>query len=199
MRTGRPGSKPFATMLLAAAVPLGGCVWGGPPLYDAGRSETPLPPGRYGGTLAGGDTAGGNARVTVAGRVTSLAMDRKPFTLLGDATIEVLLIPFTVDNRRVWIVQSPLAASDEMVRAYGLLERTATGWAMEPLIECAGTEARVRAAGGTIVTVEGIAFPGDGERREPGCVFRTPAALEAGLRDVIATRPLRGTLRRIGD
>lgn len=188
-----------SVLLLAAALSLGGCVWGGPPLYDTRRSETPLPPGRYDGTLAGVETAGGRGRITVAGRVTSLAVDRKPPTLLGDERIDVLLIPFEAGKRRLWIVQSPLHASDEMVRAYGLLERTASGWAMEPLIECVGTEDRVRAAGGTIATVAGLAFPGDGVRREPACVFRTTAALEAAVRDVVGTRPLRGTLTRLGD
>ena len=172
-----------AGLLLPIVALLSGCVWGGPALYGAEQAETPVPAGRYRVTVDNDPTDG---VVIAEGHVTVLRVD-------GEAPTSVLLIPLADPTRKLWIIQAAVGPDGDRF-AYGLLERTASGWAAAPYIVCAETEALVRAAGGTIERAPPPRSAGDAAAGTPTCLFRTRASLETALRQWVATHRLEATL-----
>lgn len=173
--------------LLLVPLLLGGCIWVGPPLYDASRAETPLAPGRYRLTVDGDPN---ETRVTVTGTTTFVTDAGRP--------MGVLLIPLAMKGRQVWIIQAGPGGTGDDENAYGVLERTTGGWVFEPLIECGATKDIVRAAGGVIKPSKQPGPNGSTVEGPSACVFHNAASLETAMRAALARGVPRQTLTRLG-
>ena len=174
---------------LLALFSLSGCFWEGPAFYrpDPGQSG-PLSPGLY-----KVDSADKSAppRLEVRRADDGALLIAAPEDFQGGKPSRVVLMPLTSPGRHLWIVQTQIGDTADPV-AYGLLESDGAALILDPALACQGSEALVRAAGGTI----------EGEGGSPSCLFADRAALERALIAYAAVhtdfeKPAR--LTRIGD
>jgi len=153
---------------LLAALLLSGCFWAGPAFYrpDPGQSG-PLPPGLY--KLDAADKSA-PPRLQVRRADDGALLVAAPEDFQGGKPSRVVLAPLAAPNRHLWIVQTQIGDTADPV-AYGLLESDGAALILDPALDCQGSEALVRAAGGTV----------EGEGGSPSCLFADRAALERAL------------------
>lgn len=107
----------------------------------------------------------------------------------------VTFAPLAIAGRRIWIMQVPFDISAQLKPAvYELVEQRADGAIVMAELNCAGSEAATRRAGGKVESQP------DFNNGRPSCVFPTRTALEAAVTTYVRTRnPLTGeTVRRLG-
>ena len=210
---------PLRFLAAAAAVMLlSGCWWIGPPFYKGGPADAgPVRPGVYRIDEPGDGKPGVRARVTWPPDGTLRFTAFKPGK--GDEPASLVMVRLAVPGRDLWIVQQQ-AEKDQTDVSYGLAELHGDELWISGVIDCQGTMAIVRAAGGEVDEGEvasniedadpSLAMnemepePGDGEGRMggPECRFKDRASLERALRAYIATNPpflQRIRFKRIGD
>ena len=103
--------------------------------------------------------------------------------------------PLAIQGRKLWIAQVPVGTPVEF-SLYELTEVRPNGDILMSKLDCVGTEAIVRAAGGTVEADAG------GDRAGSGCLFPNRASLEtAAIAYAKAHDPLPsdGPVRRLGD
>ena len=174
---------------LLAALLLSGCFWEGPAFYrpDPGQSG-PLLPGLY--KLDSADKEAPQ-RLLVRRADDGALLIAAPEDFQGGKPSRVVLMPLTVPGRHLWIVQTQIGDTADPV-AYGLLESDGAALILDPALDCQGSEALVRKAGGTV----------EEEGGSPSCLFADRAALERALIAYAAIHPdfeKPARLTRIGD
>jgi predicted small lipoprotein YifL len=182
-------------MVAAAVLLLSGCWWEGPVFYPPDSLATqPFTPGLY--ESRSSDPADTPERM----RMARLANGSWGEEADAKGTLFFARLPGTA--RDLWILE--LIATDSDDAGYGLIEHKGDRWTVDAPITCRGTEAMVRAAGGT---VENDDPPGAGPSParpsgSPTCRFDTRAALERALLAYAAAHPRlegKATITRIGD
>ena len=174
---------------LLVALFLSGCFWGGPAFYrpDPGQSG-PLSPGLY--KLDSADKSAPQ-RLEVRRADDGALLIAAPEDFQGGKPSRVVLTPLAAPGRHLWIVQTQIGDTADPV-AYGLLESDGAALILDPALDCQGSEALVRKAGGTV----------EGEGGSPSCLFAYRVALERALIAYVAIHPFfekPARLTRIGD
>lgn len=182
-------------MVLLSAMLLSGCWWEGPIFYPPDPAAAqPITAGLYEVRTADPSEKPDRVRFT---RFTDGAWGEE-----ADAKVWTFFARLPGTSRDLWIVET--IATDSSDAGYGLIERAGNRWDMDELIQCRGTEAIVRAAGGTI---ESDGSPG-AKGSQPlssgtniSCRFGDRASLERGLLAYAAAHPrlAGGTLTRVSD
>lgn len=181
---------PIPVVLLSAML-LSGCWWSGPVFYPPDPAAVqPISPGLYQARSA--DSTDKPERVQIA-RLANGAWGEKK-----DPSSWTYFARLSGSSRDLWIMET--MATDSSDVGYGLFERTGDRLTMDPLILCRGTQAIVRAAGGTVEN-DDPPNPDGTVNRMVTCRFASRAALERGLLAYAGAHPrlTGGTLTRIGD
>ena len=147
---------------------LSGCFWEGPAFYqpDPGQSA-PLSPGLY---KVDSPDKSAPSRLEVRRADDGALLIAAPEDFHGGKPSRVVLTPLAAPGRHLWIVQTQIGDTADPV-AYGLLESDGGALILDPALDCQGSEALVRKAGGTV----------EGEGGSPSCLFADRAALERAL------------------
>jgi predicted small lipoprotein YifL len=182
-------------ILAGAMLSLSGCFWEGPVFYPPDpKAAQPLTPGLY------------EARsVNPADKPERIRLTRFANGSWGeakDAKSWFYFVRLPGSKRELWIAESLFTDSDDA--GYGLIERSGDHLNMDGMIQCRGTQAMVRAAGGTVTNDDPPGADGSDDHpfsRDISCAFPDRAALERALRAYADAHPqLRdATLTRIGD
>ena len=155
---------------------LSGCFWEGPAFYhpDPGQSG-PLSPGLY-----KVDSADKSAppRLEVRRADDGALLIAAPEDFQGGKPSRVVLMPLAAPGRHLWIVQTQIGDTADPV-AYGLLESEGAALILDPALDCQGSEALVRKAGGTV----------EGEGGSPSCIFKDRSALERAMIAYVDAHP----------
>jgi predicted small lipoprotein YifL len=184
-----------AVAAILATLFLPGCWWQGPVFYPPDRmAAQPLTPGLYEGRSA--DPADKPERI----RLTRFASGSWGEAKDAGSWFYFIRLPGTA--RDLWIMEALVTDSDDA--GYGLIERSGDHWTMEGLIPCRGTQALVRAAGGTVTNDDPPGADGSADRplnNNITCTFADRASLERALKAYADAHPQLdgGTLTRIGD
>jgi hypothetical protein len=180
---------------LLLAMLLGGCWWQGPVFYQPDpAAAAPITSGLY--DLVGGD--GKVERTRLVRAANGMFVNPKD----GRGSGGLYFVPFPVAGRDLWISEIIPAHPDTAEMAiYGLIERRADGIAASLIIDCAGNEALVRAAGGVVSDASDL-HPVPEEPHNPTCTFNDKASLERAFTAFVAAHPhleTQGQLKRVGD
>jgi len=161
---------------LLAALLLSGCFWEGPAFYrpDPGQSG-PLSPGLY--KIDSADKSAPQ-RLLVRRADDGALLIAAPEDFQGGRPSRVVLMPLAAPGRHLWIVQTQIGDTADPV-AYGLLESDDAALILDPALDCQGSEALVRKAGGTV----------EGEGGSPSCIFKDRAALERAMIAYVGAHP----------
>ncbi|MEP7007525.1 MAG: hypothetical protein ABI810_16200 [Sphingomonas bacterium] len=159
-----------------AALLLSGCFWEGPAFYRPDPAQSgPLSPGLY--KLDSADKEAPQ-RLLVRRTDDGALLIAAPEDFQGGKPSRVVLMPLAAPGRHLWIVQTQIGDAVDPV-AYGLLESDGAALILDPALDCQGSEALVRKAGGTV----------EGEGGSPSCLFADRAALERALIAYAAIHP----------
>ena len=174
---------------LFVALLLSGCFWEGPAFYRADPAQNgPLSPGLYKIDAADKEAP---QRLLVRRADDGALLIAAPEDFQDGKPSRVVLVPLATPGRHVWIVQTQIGETADPV-AYGLLESDGGALILDPALDCQGSEALVRAAGGTI----------EGEGGSPSCIFQDRAVLERAMIAYVSAHPgfeKPARLTRIGD
>ncbi|MES2096087.1 MAG: hypothetical protein V4459_04955 [Pseudomonadota bacterium] len=182
-------------MAMLTSLLLSGCWWEGPIFYSPNTVDAqPFSPGLY--ESRSSDSADKPDR----GRMARLADGSWGSEPDAKASLYFVRLPGTA--RDLWIAE--FIGVDSGDAGYGLIERDGARWTADVPIDCRGTQAIVRAAGGTVENDDPPGADGSPARApgNPACRFDTRAALESALLAYAALHPrLEGkvTITRIGD
>ena len=176
-------------LLLLATLLLSGCFWEGPAFYRPDPAQPgPLSPGLYKIDAADKEAP---QRLQVRRTDDGALLVAAPEDFQGGKPSRVVLMPLAAPGRHLWIVQTQIGETVDPV-AYGLLESDGAALILDPALDCQGSEALVRAAGGTV----------EGEGGSPSCLFANSAALERAMIAYVGAHPgfeKPARLTRIGD
>jgi hypothetical protein len=161
---------------LLAALLLSGCFWEGPAFYQPDPAQSgPLSPGLY--KLDSADKEAPK-RLEVRRADNGALLIAAPEDFQGGKPSRVVLVPLAAPGRHLWVVQTQIGETADPV-AYGLLETDGAALILDPALDCQGSEALVRSAGGTV----------EGEGGSPSCLFADRAALERAMIAYVGAHP----------
>src|SRR5207245_1983103 len=132
---------------LLAALLLSGCFWEGPAFYRPDPAQNgPLSPGLY--KIDSADKSAPK-RLEVRRADDGALLIAAPEDFQGGKPSRAVLVPLAAPRRHLWIVQTQIGDTADPV-AYGLLESDGGALILDPALDCQGSEALVRKAGGTV-------------------------------------------------
>jgi hypothetical protein len=99
-----------------------------------------------------------------------------------DQVSPVSFHPLTVPGRKVWVMQVPFEAPVN-ASVYELVETRADGTVLMAELECGGSEAITKAAGGSITSDKNF------NNGRPSCIFTSRASLEKAAMAFVKAHP----------